>query len=62
MKALKVHQVWFETSIGPTFSTKEKAIRWLESDGEPYEEHPRDGYPRIVEISVDYTKGWFMDR
>jgi len=48
-----VYQVWYETSVGATFSTREKALKFLQDQGEmgPYE-----GYPDIEEIVVDNGK------
>ena len=51
-----VHQVWYETSVGPTFSTKEKAIEWLTEDGEEWNEG--EDYPGIEEITVDDQEFW----
>jgi hypothetical protein len=62
-----VYQVWFETSIGPTFSTRHKAVKYLEDQypdslTEWIEREEATGYPVIVEIILDGISGVLMDR
>lgn len=55
-----VYQIWYQTSVGPTFSTREKAIEHLAKD----EDHSGRyaGYPDIEEIIVDDDSLFMRDR
>lgn len=62
-----VYQVWYETYIGPTFSTRQKAEEWLTKNFYDDEDAWREslemtGYPIAVEIVVDDTSKDLMDR
>ncbi len=63
---MKVYQIWYETNVGATFSTKEKAEAWLDDEDKKYNEDWRcsglDGYPYIREITVDDGNALLMDR
>jgi len=60
---MKIYQIWYETSVGPAFSTKEAAIEYL-NDGDGFADGfkpivlpeigfaQRDGYPEIKEITL----------
>ena len=59
---MKVYQVWFETWVGPIFSSEEKAVAYLEQNGEKYDPNDSYGYPDIRELEVDDPEEVWMDR
>jgi len=58
---MTVYEIWYETNVGPILSTYEKAIAYLEQDGEKYDPYPSSGYPCIKHIIVD-DEEVFRDR
>lgn len=53
---IKVYQIWYETDVGPIFTSKEKAIAYINKDCEEYGDDPydpKDDYPDIREFEVD---------
>lgn len=50
---MKVYQIWYETDVGPIFSSREKAIEYLNKYGDNYDPKNPYGYPDIREFEVD---------
>lgn len=53
---MKVYQIWYETDVGPVFSSREKAIEHINKQNEKYGRDPYDpseDYPDIREFEVD---------
>ena len=65
-RTLTVYQIWYETDIGPTFSTEQKAEEYLDesygSRDDWVEVLEMTGYPDIREIVLDDTSKSLMDR
>lgn len=60
---MEVYQVWFETAIGPTFSSRAKAEKYIIGDDySTIEEAAYGGYPAIVTITIDEEDCDFMNR
>jgi hypothetical protein len=63
----KVYQVWEETSVGPTFASRQEALTYLGHDSEESFEDTADGYwdaadgydyPDIREIILGEDTCW----
>jgi len=54
---MKVYQIWYETWVGPTFSTREKANEYLTP-----QELENSGYPMINELIIDDINSCGGDR
>lgn len=50
-----IFQIWYETNIGPTFSTREKAVNHLDKQSGIKEEVEKNlnDYPNIRQLVLD---------
>ena len=63
----KVYQIWYETAVGKTFSTRKKAVKHIAERThslikEVEEELEKGWYPQIREIEVDNPNQPIWDR